>query len=583
MIKFGAGNLLVFAGPGSGKTFCLTHRINYLINVHSVPPENILVITFTRAAALEMKERFNSIAKEFLPVTFATFHSCFYNILLKSGQNKLSICSNIDKINILKSVLKDFNLLYEDNLFISGLIKEFSIFSNNPNRNFESHTIDNIKFKLIYEAYKKTLIREKFIDFDDIITLCYDLLSKNKDILVKWQDKFKYILVDEFQDINPLQYEILKLLGSKYGNVFAVGDDDQAIYSFRGSSPLFMKAFPKDFSNTKEMFLDRNYRSGSWLVKSNSHFISKNKERKDKNLLAYSKEEGNIFKKIFESKKAEFEFIKEEIQSFHNKETTCILLRTNYCHPYLKECLQKSNIEFYIKEDFFLIDSFISKDILAYVKLSKGELTRENMFRVMNKPNRYIPRNMFNDNIFTFNDLYRKAAGKEYLKSNIKCLEFYLNTLSKMTLFEAVCYIRKIMGYDEYLICKAFSSGVKKDVYFDVINVLTDMSKEYDDVYSFENVLMNEKSERGKNSNPDAKVKIMTMHSSKGLEFDNVFIPDVNEGNIPHFKEFSKELMEEERRLMYVAMTRAKSRLFVLSVKSKNETNINPSVFYKEI
>lgn len=531
-----------------------------------------------------MRERYSKLADDNETyITFSTFHSFFYNILSKSVQNKkYSIINQNDKINILKKSFSINSVINEDFNLFNEVLKEFSKIKNDAVSitEYSPQFMDANKFRSIFKTYNNLLSERGLLDFDDILTECYTILKENPDILEFWQQRFKYILVDEFQDINPVQYEIMKLLASKYTNIFAVGDDDQSIYSFRGSKPELMFKFMNDFPNKNEFELSANFRSSESVVKSSSEFISSNRNRKAKSLFAVNDTDGFCIKKSLPGYEEEYDYITDEIMKIGSNAKIAILFRTNYVPIELKEKFRLRKIRFSVKEKTQCLgDSFIAKDLLAYMHLALGSYKRSDMYRIMNRPNRYINRNLIETDDFDFDEVIRNASGRKYLYDNLVMFKFFLGKISKLDLFEALIYIRKTVGYDGFLSELAMKEGFKLNYYKEKADKICNVALHYDNLPAFEKALMSDDCDYA-NQDSDANVNLLTMHSSKGLEYDYVFIPDVNEGNIPHISEKTKENMEEERRIMYVAMTRAKTGLYVTSVKNKHVT---PSVFFREI
>ena len=585
VIKADSGPLLVTAGPGSGKTAVLTHRILYLHEKLKIPYEEILVITFTKAAALEMKSRFEKLCESDSKVTFCTFHSLFYSIIKDFKKDSFNIISQNEKLNILKTVLMDLKIdLNRIDLVL--LLDDFSRYKNllDKKGDFSSYQFDEKDFIKIYKMYNDELILRKLLDYDDFVICVEKYFNEDETFFLKWQNKFTYCLIDEFQDINYSQYDIIKKLFTGKG-VFAVGDEDQSIYAFRGSSADICLKFKKDF-NANVIKLVNNYRSRKSIVEAGMNLISYNTLRFDKKIVSKSRGEGEFKAKEYISQFDEYDSFAKEIKYGLNKgKSVAILLRTNFVSDTLKYVLLKNKIQIeYEKTSKIPQNTEIIDDFLAYFKLSLGELTYKNLLRIANKPNRFISRNFLseckynekNSEIFSYVNLYKNCEDKNYLKANIFKLERNIKELKKLDSFEGLIYIMKVIGYEKYLFEKQYDY---KNDFEEMKFIARDFPLPSDFIDYYE--LLN--NEENKVMKPDGNsLKVCTIHASKGREWDEVFIPDVNEGNIPHKRAINKEDTEEERRLFYVAMTRAKEKLWIGFVNDPSR-NLKPSIFKEEL
>lgn len=603
-VEFGLGPVLVTAGPGSGKTTVITHRIKFLIEHLNIPADKILVITFTKQASLQMSDRFNSLMKdEYTPVAFGTFHAIFYQIILSLvGSNNVNLIKEKEKYELLKNILQKYDNIKIENAYLGEIIKEFSMIKNKGIKLSEHKSIllDDDKFSICFNEYNNAMREAGKIDFDDMCVRCLELLKDNKNFLESWQERFKVILVDEFQDINPLQYEIVRLIGNKYKNVFAVGDEDQSIYSFRGASPGMMFKFLEDFK-ASQIFLSINYRCNEDIVEIASKLIVHNKNRFNKSIKANSESKGGLTIEGFETNYQEYEKVKDTLIQYKNSnclEECAILYRTNAVPMNLLFLLNKNKIPFTLKEKpESLIDSFVIKDILAYFELANGNLVRNNLVKVMNKPNRYISREIVDRSIreyqskikdnkdFDINTLLRNSKDKNYLYRNIYLLKTQLEKLKTLNPYAGIIYILKVIDYESFLKKYAYDNGIKFEEYKEKVDFIKDFSKDYDTFSEMKEGLMLCEvmiSQNNASKNNDKGVSIMTMHSSKGLEWDNVILPDIIAGNVPYKKAKTFEELEEERRLFYVAITRARKNLMIGYVDNR-ELNIHKSVFIKEI
>ena len=447
---------MVLAGPGSGKTSVIVERTAYMTTEGGISPSNILVVTFSRAAAKEMKERFlNFTGQEYTPITFGTFHGVFYGILKQAyGFTAANILSEEEKSAILRELaLNHGGELAEEGDFSEEVAKEISVVKGNriSLEYYYSSCCPDEVFRQIYREYVKTCQARRKLDFDDMILYCYDLFDKRKDILAAWQNKFQYILVDEFQDINKIQYEIVKMLAGETKNLFIVGDDDQSIYKFRGARPELMLNFPKDFENTRQVILNRNYRCGEEIVQVAEDIISYNTKRFEKKMQARedaaSMVEVRTFKDHYEENKHIIYTIKEEMAKKTPLSQIAILYRTNQGPRQLIAALMAYNIPFYMQDAVpNLFDHWISKNIIDYMHLAMGDRKRSTFLRVMNRPKRYISREYLTESQVSFDDLLEKVKDKPWLCEYVEDFKEDLRIVKNMTPLMAINYIRKSVG-----------------------------------------------------------------------------------------------------------------------------------------
>ena len=611
-ITHGAGAMLVLAGPGSGKTFVVTQRIKYLIEQHHVKPEDILVITFTKAAAEEMQERFAKLsAGKCNPVYFGTFHSVFFQILRHTYRfTAQNIIRENDKYRLLSQIIRELpdEILGQAQLDYStetlqNLLSEISTVKNNgvTPQEVRSATVPQAVFERIFQMYKQEMNRNKLIDFDDMVLLCRNLLAERPDTLKVWQQRFQYILVDEFQDICPLQYEVVRMLAKPQDNLFIVGDDDQSIYGFRGSKPEIMLNFTKEYPKAEQVLLDVNYRSRQGIVDTAARLIAHNKMRFDKAVRAQNKQNDGVKIYSFQSKSKQAESIALLIKQYIALPDTkysdiAILYRTNNHTIYTADRLMREGIPFTMKEKpKNIYESPVAKDIIAYMRYALYETNQEDFLRIMNKPVRYIKRSIVPRGAFKMRELIDNNHATGYVVQNI--LEFYdeLHFIKSLNPFSAVNFIRKGVGngtgYDAYLKKQAAEKGKDVSEEFEELEELMRLSREFETIElwlehieNYDAILYEiaQQEKRLKKMNTDA-VSMVTMHASKGLEWDVVILPDVNEGVIPHKKAVTDAELEEERRMFYVAMTRAKQHLFIFYIQEKEAGNLLPSRFLDEL
>ena len=595
------GPMMLLAGPGSGKTTTMTRRVVHLITECRVNPAHILVVTFTKAAAREMRERFwklcalSGVRSNYSLVTFGTFHGIFYGILKAAyGLTGKNILSEDKKYELLKEIVYKEQVDTEDEReLFEGLVQEISEVKNAriPLEHYYSRNCPDEVFRRIYAAYVSACRRARLLDFDDMLLYCYDLLDQRPDILAGWREKFQYILVDEFQDINKLQYDIVKMLAAPRNNLFIVGDDDQSIYAFRGAKPEIMMHFPKDFPKVHTEILSCNYRSTEEIVEAAGKVISFNQRRFKKKIHANKEKGMPPVVKIFEKEKEEEQYVRECIRRYAQSgtpyEEMAVLYRTNSGAGFLVEKLMEYQIPFQMRDILpNLYEHWISRNMISYMKLAKGDRSRREFLQVMNRPNRYISRAALEEPTVSFEALRWHYEGKEWLLDRIDKLEEDLGKIREMTPYGAINYIRYGVGYDEYLKDYASYRKLKVQDLYEVLEELADQAKGYktfDEWFSHIREYTENLKEQAKKQSAEKKgVVISTLHSIKGLEFDKVFIMDVNEGSIPYHKAVSESDIEEERRLFYVGMTRAREELQLLLVKERHEKRLEPSRFLKE-
>lgn len=591
------GPLMVLAGPGSGKTLVITYRVKWLIENAGVHPSNILVITFTRAAAEEMKKRFfmfDGMANT--PVTFGTFHSVFFMILRYAYRyTAANIIREDVKRRYIKEMTENMELEIEDeNEFLSGIINEISYVKGEMMSlsYYHSNNCSDELFAQIYEGYEKRLREENLIDFDDMLVFCYELLKEREDIRTLWQNKFQHILIDEFQDINKVQYEIIRMLAGKGDHLFIVGDDDQSIYRFRGARPEIMLGFEKDYPEAKKVILNTNYRCSEEIVESAEHLISHNTKRFPKNMQAARGSKVPITFRNLKDAGEECTDILKGIRFYYKKgiplEDMAVIFRTNTQPRLLVGRLMEYNIPFQMRDVIpNIFDHWIARNILTYIKLAMGNRDRKLFLQVMNRPKRYISRSMITEAQVDLKKLKQQTFGKKWLYEKIDKLEMDLYLLRKMEPYAAIQYIRNGIGYEDYMNEYAQFRRMNPDDLEEVLNQIQESAKEY---HSFEEWFayiesygeeLRKQMEAGRQQK--SGVTLTTMHSSKGLEYEVVFVMDINEGVTPHKKAVKEADLEEERRLFYVAVTRAKTYLFLYSVKELYQKDAQISRYMGEL
>jgi DNA helicase-2/ATP-dependent DNA helicase PcrA len=594
------GPCMVLAGPGSGKTLTIAKRIEYLIMKHKVGPEEILVITFTKYAAWEMKNRTRSICgPSSYAVTFGTFHGIYYGILKWAYRlNQSNLLSDEEKYRILREILPGIDWdqepeADEEKDYLQELAIEIGNVKNNcmDIEEYEPVKYTTEKFRKLYRTYEETKKKYRKIDFEDMLIQCRDLFMKRPDILKKWQEKFQYILVDEFQDVNQAQYDVVRMLAAPQDNLFVVGDDDQSVYGFRGAKPGIMMEFMKDYPKARQILLDVNYRSSGYIVKGALRVIGNNKIRFEKKIEAFRKPDETVHVQEVKDPVQEAEYVLERIREYREKGVSytemAVLYRTNVDARAMSELMTEYQIPFVMKEHLNNIyEHFIALDMISYLRLSQGEYDRKYFLQIANRPNRYLTRESMKTGNVSYESLRRYYRDKDWMVDRIDQLEWDMKMICDKTPYAAIQYIRKRMGYDEFLKEYAAYRKISSEDLFAVLEEIWQNSKGYGTIKEwFEHIESYGKmlKEQNKKNGEKEGVNLMTMHAAKGLEFDTVFVIEANEGSCPYKKATTDEEIEEERRLFYVAMTRAKRKLVISYVKEKNGKDLLPSRFVSEL
>lgn len=582
-----AGAAQILAGPGSGKTYVIVHRIRHLITEQGIDPSHILVITFTKAAALEMQERFFRLMEpERPPVRFGTFHAVFCHILKQSAQYRdYVIITEAERRKLLRQIIhmhKRFACLQEEDMdSVAAAVSACK--TATVIRPVPVQKITEADILFLTEEYAAYLREFGQMDFDDILCHCHALLTGHPDILARWQAQFQYILIDEFQDISPKQYEIIKLLAAPENHLFVVGDDDQSIYGFRGASPDIMRDFMQDYPDARRIFLDVNYRCNRQIVEAAGKVIAENRNRIARQVLAAHEDGAGVKMLIFASEEDEGAALIEMLQQKKARDmldTCAVICRTNYDCAMWAQTLRRHKIPFMMKEKpKNQFRHFVIQDIMAYLALAQGELTRKHFLRIMNRPVRYLRREAASQERISEGALTDYYKDTPYLQERVRKFFRDLQGLRAMKPHLQVHYVCKVIGYDRYLLDKygadkarefletaaAFQKFAKG---FQTVQEMNDYISQCED--TLQEIQTCDKEDRG--------IRLMTMHASKGLEFDTVYLPDCQEGRIPSARAQTEEETEEERRMFYVAMTRARRELFLMAYKGKSGKDV-PSRF----
>ena len=594
------GPAMVLAGPGSGKTTVITHRIKNLIEKAEVRPENILVVTFTMAAAISMQKRFSTLMNggKGQLVTFGTFHSVFYKILRKSRRYEATeILSERQKTDYIREIIGRYGISSNDISELSqNIINDIGNIKGNMlnAQEYEPSCCKKEDFIKVYNAYNLELKKDGKMDFDDILRECYLLLCENHTILEQWRELYKYILIDEFQDINRIQMNIIELLASPLNNIFVVGDDDQSIYGFRGARPEIMIEFKDYYPEAELIVLNVNYRSTQSIINVAGRVIENNKTRLDKCAHANNDKDFQPDIRKFRNQVEELKFVVSKIKEYENQGISlsemAILVRNNSQIQEISSFLKNRKIEAESgKHRSNIYNGMVAKDILSYVRGAlkfDGTYFNEDLIYVLNKPQRYISRQV----VLSVN-MNISAVRRIYSKNNIDSFLFHIEMIRKLPPQAALSYIRKGAGYEEYLRLYAIENNIPMSGLLKQLEQLVQECSKFNTLEQWINSIDSAQNSEGQNfgkkssgeGGTNNRINIMTMHGSKGLEFKAVFIVDANQGIIPTSKALRERDFEEERRLFYVAITRAIDYLNVYAVEERLGCPIEVSMFVEEM
>ncbi|WP_050607676.1 ATP-dependent helicase [Clostridium niameyense] len=584
-------NILVVAPPGSGKTTVIINRVVYLTEILNINPNNIIVITFTRAAAMNMKQRYKAILNINRSPFFGTFHGLFYKILSRY-YGRINIIEGKYSFNLINTILmKYLDTVSEDK--IKDVLNDISVLKTSGQHleNFSSK-IDKSIFVECYTKYEEYKKERELLDFDDLQINIFRLFKNNPRLLRSYRNLFKYILVDEFQDCDGLQIEILKMLGE--GNsIFAVGDEDQCIYSFRGSKPECMVDFAKHFEDGNKEYLVYNYRSPNNIVDVSKKLISNNKIRNNKSIQAHRDENKKINISSFFNEREQAEYIckvvKDVIEKGYKYKEIAILYRTNMESRSITDVFFKHSIPFrLLDKGYNFFQHFVCRDILDYMYLSLDTRNRKAFLRIINKPFRYISklntekvRNYKYDED-CFEILKSQSDIQPFQIKNIEDIQKDIVKISKMKATEAINFIMKNLDYESYIKTYSERTKIKKEELIEIVEELKESAEEYTSIIAFlAHVEEVEKEITKKDINEDSVI-LSTIHGVKGMEFKNVFVINCNEDNIPYKTSEGEINLEEERRLFYVAVTRTIEHLYICVPKLLRGKNKETSKFISE-
>ena len=573
----------VLAGPGSGKTFVLIQRILFLIRDKGVAPSSILALTFSRASAIEMQRRFHGLTRpEQYPVVFGTFHSVFYRILRESSDHSITLITNARQRGLLNSLILRYlqhTPSAEEVTSLSSLISKTKATGRYPAEG-SGEALSN--FRSLFRDYTAYLTENDLIDFDDMIERCRLLLRRSPEILERWQRRFCFLLVDEFQDINASQFEILRLLAGEKGNLFVVGDDDQSIYGFRGSDPSYMLRFQEIYPGAPKIILNINYRCRGEISRRALCVIKENTVRMDKEVQSYRPGEHCVHLMEFEDEERQYDALVRMLSELKDAAIgrTAVIVRSHMQMQGLRSFLEKNGIPYQErgrgKKESAFQDRRAGEEIrvlLGYLRLaeefSQDTLTREHLFAVMNHPERYLLRKDFGKETYSEEELlllYPRGS-REAAQLRRLCRDLYV--MQHLSPVRALRYLEEEIGV------KPQTRGLS--------GTLESLALECRDLTQFRQRLEREKlsipaGTADQNAEKNA-IQILTMHACKGLEFDTVFLPDLNEGVLPSRRAQSPESIEEERRLFYVSMTRARDQLYLMYLRGDRENPRLPCRF----
>lgn len=591
------GPMLVLAGPGSGKTTVLLCRILRLLERNLARPTQILALTFSKAAAEEMRERFQK-ARGSEGVAFATFHSMFFRILRsRYGWGVERVFQEEERRSVLRNIIEEAKWDIPDiEEYISTFIAQLSLMNSELENihTFEPTGMPVEEFRKLYHSYERYKERHEKLDFDDMLTLCYQLLTEDEKVRTFWQKKYKFILVDEFQDVNKAQFECLRILAEEHQNLFVVGDDDQSIYAFRGARPDFLLHFPTLYPTARKVILNTNYRSTERVISLAERVIENNETRFVKDMRGTGTEGDKVTFFLADDTAQEAERIGEKIGGLLDEGVPlteiAVIYRTNLQGGAFARELYKRGIPYDLRDNSGNIyEHWIAKDLLAYLLLAENEESDYALRRILNKPKRYIGKDLLAEAETMPYNLLRSffvcPTLKKWQEEHLENLRVDLAQIRRRNPYDGLKYVRKVIGYDEYLEEFSVYRRTSAQVLWEIADEIMETAKDCTDVKMFrdrlEEMSRQMKEQTHQKGQKRTGVALMTMHGAKGLEFQAVFLPALVEGVVPHEK--GLEQIEEERRLFYVALTRAGERLCLSGVRRRYEKDMKPSRFLAEM
>ena len=588
-------NILVVAAPGSGKTTVIINRIKHLVEDMFVREGNIIVLTFTKAAALNMKNRYINVLKKERAPFFGTFHGLFYKILLREGIN-INILEGYITNKIIEGVLrKYFDEINEDK--VKEAVNNLSLYKTSrvSMQEFKPSFSKEI-FIECYEAYSRYKDEHGLLDFDDLAIKTLELFENNKKVRDGYRNLFKYILVDEFQDCDQLQIDFLKIINDDgVSSLFAVGDEDQCIYSFRGSKPEYMVIFDRIYTGGKKYFLSKNYRSNENIIEASKKVISFNKERNKKDIISDKKTEGIIKCLSPYDERIQGEEIVKHINDLeksgkYSYRDNIVLYRTNMESMSIVDTFIRNKIPFTLMDkEYNFFNHFICKDLIAYLSLAQYSHNREAFINIINKPFRYVSKTSITylreyiEDRNPFDILIDKSDTPPFQKKKLDDLKKDFNYLSKSSLNSAIQYIITDLGYIDYLKTYSERFGTSLEDLEEILEEFKSSASAFKTIPQFFEHIndVEKKLEESKNNKSEDRVLLSTIHGVKGMEFKNVFVINCNEDTIPHSSS-KEENLEEERRLFYVGITRAIDNLYLFTPRMRKGKFKDPSRFIIE-
>ena len=605
--------MMVLAGPGSGKTAVITARAAHLIRAHNIEPRRILVITYSKAAASEMQRRFvqlygayagfDTADKGLVPhsdragPTFGTFHSVFYRMIRqRHGYELGQVLGEGERRTAIRGFLVEMGYDLEDE-FLSSVLGEMSLVKNELHdlAHYHSAAIGAEDFRGLLTKYESFKAEKSKIDFDDMLTMAHSMLRDEPGRLNRWRQTYPYIMIDEFQDINRVQYETVRLLAAPLNNLFIVGDDDQSIYKFRGSRPEFLLNFPKDYPATQSVTLDTNYRSTNQIINYANDIIAANKLRYNKQIKGTGRAGIKPVILIADDQNVEAANIAERIRAMSkdgvNLDNIAVIYRLNLQARAFADAFMNANIPYRNRDEIPVIyDHWIAADFFAYlrvaVRLHKKQKTGydPDAERIINKPYRFISKaflqGMKQGNLDMFASYHRDPTLHTASKARIEELKSELTSIGKRDAASAIRYIRQGIGYNEHILDHSAYRKLNPTGLFEIADELQEAAKNFP---SPEGFLAHARAAIDAAKDPEIQrgpcCNLTTLHSAKGLEFDKVFIAGAVEDVIPYVRSKTEADIEEERRLLYVGVTRARHELYISTIKTRYDKKVEPSRF----
>lgn len=602
------GPALVLAVPGAGKTTVLIHRTANLILNEGISPEKILSITFSRASARDMQERFNNLYGDItnIPVHFSTIHSFAYKLIRDYAYRKRQryiliedMKKKLNKVQLLKNIYFSINNDYITEEKLESIINSIGYIKNmliTPDEYVSQFKVDTNNFLEIFNAYESYKKNNSLIDFDDMLTLALDILQEDKYLLEKYRSRYEYIQVDEGQDTSKVQLEIIRTLAHPKNNLFIVADDDQSIYGFRGAYPEGLFQFNKVYKDGKIYYMEENYRSTKNIVNICNRFIKKNTLRFNKDIFTKNPYMEPIKLVKVKNLEEQYTYLMDQLEGIVDYKNTAILYRNNLSVIGIMEALERKGIPFYIKDfkiKFF--DHWLVQDIIDFFLLAQDNSNILAFERIYYKMNGFISKVQLNsikalhyeDSVF--DRLLSLPGLNDFYKKNFLSLKLNFKKLSKLKPYEGIDLIEKNLGYGDYLKESHMRFGYSMDSLEIILNYLKIIASNTMDLNGFlarlkylEYLCSHSKDNR-------EGLTLSTVHSAKGLEFDRVYMIDLIDGEFPNgssidsFNKGDIAPLEEERRLFYVGMTRAKSYLTLITYINKNNKEVKPSRFLLEL